>query len=225
MLEVTTNEVRVNSRAVFSVSDNADVSLVQLERLIQQVIRSRYPDQVREKIQRTGEGKAELDSFFESMGMTKDQAVALVMLKRQAMAYERAKSRLARYRLAEGLIGGWVDIEGEVIVGSFVRLPGGDVGNVMLLYRTDEGEAVADVALAGDLSVGAQLVAGLQLVQWVEPVEPLPATVEVAVEDGTIISEPNPLIVQDDAERTAAQAVVDGVSQAVIDLVEVRANA
>lgn len=51
-----------------------------------------------------------------------------------------------------------------------------------------------------------------------EAIEPLPATVDQPTYDpeGTE-TVPNPLVVQDDAERTAAQAIVDGTPQEVKD--------
>ena len=142
-------------------------------------------------------------------------------LLKQALAYERALARLARYRLADGLDGGWTETGGEVTVGAFVRLPGGDIGEVARLYQEPDVGEVAEVALSGDVVV-TELPADLVPVHWVEPVDPLPATVTVTAEDGTTSEQPNPAIVKDDDERAAAQAVIDGASQAVIDLVEAR---
>ena len=56
---------------------------------------------------------------------------------------------------------------------------------------------------------------------WIQPaIEPLEATVEQDVydEEGNVTGTetvPNPLIVADDAEREAAQAVVDGTPEEV----------
>jgi len=145
-------------------------------------------------------------------------------LLKQALAYERALARLARYRLADGLSGGWSVIDIPIAVGGFVQLPGGDVGSVMSLSVDPESGDSAAVQLASE-TLATVLVADLVPVQWVEPVDPLPATVTVIAEDGSTSEQPNPAIVQDDAERVAAQAIIDGASQTVIDLVEVRANA
>ncbi len=48
-------------------------------------------------------------------------------------------------------------------------------------------------------------------------IEPLPATVESVNADGQTVVSPNPLIVADDAERDAAQDVIDATTQEVKD--------
>jgi|GEM_PF-1055559 len=152
------------------------------------------------------------------------QAAADNTLLVDVLAYEQAQRRLARYRLADGLSGGWSDTGGEVVVGAFVRMSGGDIGEVARLYQEADVGEVAEVSLTGDIAV-TELPADLVSVQWVEPIEPLQATVESVDEQGVVTAVPNPAIVHDDAERAQAQAVIGGASQAVIDLVEVRANA
>jgi len=62
-----------------------------------------------------------------------------------------------------------------------------------------------------------------------EEIKPLPATVEVTVTDpdtGKVTTKevPNPVIVKDEAERTEAQAVIDGASEEVKALVKERAG-
>jgi hypothetical protein len=48
-------------------------------------------------------------------------------------------------------------------------------------------------------------------------IDPLPATVDTINEDGQTVVRPNPLIIADDAERAAAQAVIDATPQEVKD--------
>ncbi len=58
-----------------------------------------------------------------------------------------------------------------------------------------------------------------------EPVPDVPATVPGTDADGNETLVPNPVLVIDTEERTAAQAVVDAVTQDVLDLVALRAEA
>lgn len=90
-------------------------------------------------------------------------------------------------------------------------------------YRLAEGrEAQYETQETGEYDEQGEPITEEVLVA--EAIDPLPATVEQPTYDeegnqtGTE-TVPNPLIVQDDAERAEAQAVVDGTSQAVIDFV------
>ena len=51
-------------------------------------------------------------------------------------------------------------------------------------------------------------------------IEPLPATVETINEAGQTVVSPNPAIVQDDAERAEAQAVIDATPADVVEFFE-----
>lgn len=68
--------------------------------------------------------------------------------------------------------------------------------------------AVARLALYR-LADGRAEVVGDDGEVLVPAVEPLPATVEVIGDDGNTETVPNPVIVADDVERAAAQAVID----------------
>lgn len=81
-------------------------------------------------------------------------------------------------------------------------------------YRLAEGRA----AIIGEDAAG-------EPVELVPAIEPLPAEVEVPDHDpetgeliGTVLV-PNPMIVRDDAERAAAQAVVDAAAEKVTQFV------
>jgi len=59
-------------------------------------------------------------------------------------------------------------------------------------------------------------------VPYLPAIEPLPALVDSVDEDGKMIQIPNPAIVKDDAERAAAQAVIDATGAGALDLVAQR---
>jgi hypothetical protein len=51
-----------------------------------------------------------------------------------------------------------------------------------------------------------------------QPIPDTPSFIEVVQEDGSVAQIPNPILVQDESERVAAQAVIDSAVQSVIDL-------
>ena len=61
-----------------------------------------------------------------------------------------------------------------------------------------------------------------EAVPYIAPIEPVPVTIEVTNEDGVVQTVPNPIVVKDEAERSAAQEVIVNVTQAALDLYELR---
>lgn len=116
-------------------------------------------------------------------------AAASKLFNQQLAAYKQAVSRLEQYRLADG--------------------------RPELIESQPTGEQVFDEATGEMVDVMADVVVQTAI----EPLEP---TVEQTVysDEGdaepTIEVVPNPLIVADDAERDAAQDVIDSTPQAVI---------
>lgn len=116
------------------------------------------------------------------------------LFTKQKRDYAEAVARLAQYRLADGRD----DVYEDVIVGQRVVV---DEEGAPLLDENDN--------LQYEDIVESTLIAFA--------VEALPATVTETDVEGNTTEVPNPAIVQDDAERAEAQAVVDATPQAVID--------
>lgn len=85
-------------------------------------------------------------------------------------------------------------------------------------YRLADGKPAEVIYGEPDPLTGEQAIVG-----EVPAIEPLPALVDEVGQDGTITQVPNPLIVADDAERAAAQGIVDAATTAVLDLAGRRA--
>ena len=163
---------------------------VQLERRSQKYIRRSWPDQKREKSIRLGDGQ--FDAFMTDFSANHDTNKANNTFNWQLEQYRKATKRLAQYVLADG--------RPELTE----MQPTGEQ-----VFNEDTGE-MEDV---------------LHEVVVQTAVEPLPATVDVLVYDEddpdaapTTQTVPNPRIVQDEEERAAAQAVVDGTPDDVVAL-------
>lgn len=95
-------------------------------------------------------------------------------------------------------------------------------------YRLADGQAeVTEQQETGEYDAQGQPI--MESVVVSPAVDPLPAQIEEVTydDDGQVSGvemAPNPLIVADDAERAAAQAVVDATPQAVRDFVEAEAG-
>ena len=118
---------------------------------------------------------------------------------KQLREYAAAVERLSHYALAEGR-----PALTEEVTAFWPLFLDGDVE----VYDQDTGDRV--------------LVEETRTVEVSPAIAPLPATIETTetnIETGETTTSvvPNPAIVQDEAERTAAQEVVDSTPQAVID--------
>ncbi|WP_334193553.1 hypothetical protein, partial [Pararhodobacter sp.] len=84
-------------------------------------------------------------------------------------------------------------------------------------YRLAEGRAeIVEEHAIGEFDAEGQPVT--ETIVLAPAVPPLPAEIEVTNPDGSgVETVPNPAILADDAERAAAQAVIDATPQAVID--------
>ena len=117
------------------------------------------------------------------------------LFNHQLVAYRAAQARLASYRLADG------------------RPEATEVQQAI----DEQGQPVFDKGI-GEPVMEAVVVQAV--------VEPLPAEIEQSVYDETTgeqtgtIMVPNPAVVQDDAERAAAQAVIDSTPVDVIAFAE-----
>jgi hypothetical protein len=117
------------------------------------------------------------------------------LFNHQLVAYRAAQARLARYRLADG--------RPEVTAEQHAIDEQGQP-----VFDEETGESVMEAVV----------------VQAV--VDPLPAEIEQTVYEETTgeqtgaIMVPNPAVVRDDAERAAAQAVIDGTPTEVIAFAE-----
>ena len=163
---------------------------VQLERRAQKYIRRSWPDQRREKSIRLGDGQ--FDAFMTDFSANHDINRENNTFNWQLQEYRKATARLDQYVLADG--------RPELTE----MQPTGEQ-----VFNEDTGE-MEDV---------------LHEVVVQTAVEPLPATVDVLVHDvddpdaaPTTQTVPNPRIVQDEEERAAAQAVVDGTPDDVVAL-------
>lgn len=147
---------------------------------------------------------ARLQAVVQALGHVSYQAFALGweadnlingehnLFNHQLAAYRAAQARLARYRLADGRPE--VTEEQQAI---------DELGHPM--FDKENGEPVMEIVVVQ------------------AAIEPLPAEVEQPVYDEEIGEQtgtemvPNPAVVQDDAERAVALAVVDGTPQEVAD--------
>ena len=101
-VQITDTQVLVNGKVMLDMLDNKVTSSNQLERIAQQFINARYPEQVREKIIRTGEGKAELDAYLKSIGQFKALVQAKLNEKVAAIQYEKYVSEWDTLKAQEG---------------------------------------------------------------------------------------------------------------------------
>jgi hypothetical protein len=161
----------------------------QLEQRAQRYIARDWPDQRREKSIRLGDGQ--FDAFMSTFSANHDTTRANNVFNWQLQEYRKATARLDQYVLADG--------RPELTE----MQPTGEQG-----YNEDTGE-MEDV---------------LHEVVVQTAVDPLPATVDVLIYDENdpdadpqTQTVPNPEIVQDEEDRAAAQAVIDGTPQTVKD--------
>lgn len=175
---------------IFVAKGDQYLTPVQLERRAQKYIRRSWSDQRREKSIRLGDGQ--FDAFMTDFSANHDTNKANNTFNWQLEQYRKATKRLAQYVLADG--------RPELTE----MQPTGEQ-----VYNEETGE-MEDV---------------LHEVVVQTAVEPLPATVDVLVYDEndpdaapTTQTVPNPRIVQDEEERAAAQAVVDGTPDDVVAL-------
>lgn len=169
---------------------DAPLTPVQLEKRAQTYIRRSWPEQAREKSIRTADGA--FDAFMATFSADHDENIANNTFNWQLAEYRKATARLEKYRLAEG--------RPEV---------------------TEMQEAFDENGLpVYDELTGEHVMAEVVVQSAIEPLE---ATIEVAVYDELTGEQtgtetvPNPAIVEDDAERAAAQAVIDATPQEVKD--------
>ena len=155
---------------------------VQLERRAQKYIARDWPSQHREKSIRLGDGQ--FDAFMATFSTNHDTNKANNTFNWQLEQYRKATARLDRYVLADG--------RPELTE----MQPTGEQ-----VYNDQTGE-MEDV---------------MHEVVVQTAIDPLPPTVDVLVYDEndpdaepTTQTVPNPEIVQDEEERAAAQAVIDG---------------
>ena len=117
------------------------------------------------------------------------------LFDKQLREYSEAVSRLAQYRLADGV----EEVREDVVMGQEPVL---DENGVQLFDEETGAPMFQDIT---------------ENVITVNAIEPLPATVQVIDLEGNVTDVPNPAIVQDDAERAKAQEIVDATPQEVID--------
>jgi len=123
------------------------------------------------------------------------------LFDKQTREYDEAVKRLAQYRLADGR---------EEVTEERTE-------NTQEYQKDDNGNIVNDV------DGNPMYITNTYTVTIQTAIDPLPATVEQFVPDendpmsGSMQEAPNPVIVKDDEERAAAQAVVDATPQEVID--------
>lgn len=129
----------------------------------------------------------DLNAYMDTVAADTDVNRANNLFNTQLEAFKAATARLAQYELSKG--------------------------RPELTQSLPTGEKVFDEATGEMVDVMADVVT--------PAVEPLPATVEVTeyAEDGSSVTKEirNPTIVQDEAERAAAQDVVDNTPQEVKD--------
>jgi len=112
------------------------------------------------------------------------------LFEQQVEAYKTASARLEQYQLSVGV----PESSGTIVTGEAWNEEAGEMQDVTETFV-------------------------------IPAIEPLEATVEVTTYDfetdtSTTETVPNPLIVKDDAERTAAQDIINNTPQAVIDHVD-----
>ena len=117
------------------------------------------------------------------------------LFNHQLVAYRAVQARLARYRLADGRPEVTEELQAIGAQGQSV-------------FDEDTGEPLMEAVVVQ------------------AAVDPLPAEIEQTVYDETTGEQtgmamvPNPEVIRDDAERTAARAVIDGTPTAVIAFAE-----
>ena len=117
------------------------------------------------------------------------------LFEKQTRDYKEATARLAQYRLADGR----EEVREDVVVGQ-------------------EAVTNEDGAPTYDEETGLPIFQDVtENVVTLTAIDPLPATITQVDMDGNETEVPNPVIVADDAERAAAQAIVDATPQEVID--------
>lgn len=133
-----------------------------------------------------------VQSLTEEVVITNAESRADMVLLKGVMDYEKSLTRLKSYKLSEGK-------PAVPAVPEVQAVPAHFDGNVWV----DE-------------------VAFVPAVPAVPAIEPLPATVLAKDVNGIDSMVPNPAIVKDDAERAAAQQIVDNVSANVLALFNLR---
>ena len=117
------------------------------------------------------------------------------LFEKQTRDYKEATARLAQYRLADGR----EEVTAERVTETQQRV---DADGIPVL--NEEDEFIYDV-------VETETYVALPAI------DPLPTTITEVDIDGNETEVPNPVIVADDADRAAAQAIVDATPQEVID--------
>lgn len=145
---------------------------------------------------------AEFQTAAEAARAEGEAARADNALLSAAIAYERATVRLQRYRLADG--------RPERLEG-YHAAEEADATHA----RLNDG-TIEPLPYTGDGTVSEYVI----WLPYREGIDPLPLEIEQVQEDGSIAMVPNPPVVQDDAERATAQAVIDNTTDAaVLDLI------
>ena len=174
---------------LFVTKGDAPLTPVQLEKRAQKYIRRSWPDQAREKSIRLSDGA--FDAFMSAFSADNDVNIANNTFNWQLQQYGTAVARLARYIVADG--------RAEVI------------------ESQPTGEQVWDEDAMEMVDVMADVIT-------VTAIDPVEATVTRTVYSDNMDAEPteetieNPLITADVSERAAAQAVVDGTPQEVVEV-------
>jgi len=175
---------------VFINKGDAPFTEAQLFNRTQAYISRDWPSWERERSIRLNDGQ--FNTYMDQVVADTDINRANNLFNEQIVAYNAAVARLAQYRLADGRDA----IMGEQPVFDENGFPVFD----------ENGDQVTET------------------VEVSPAIDPLPATIDVPVYDeageqtGTETI-PNPEIVEDDAQRAAAQAVVDATPQEVVDFV------
>jgi hypothetical protein len=182
---------------IFINQGDAPMTEAQLNKRTQKYINRDFPEWKRERSIRNNDG--EFNTYMTQVSLDTDTNRANNTFNQQLQDYTTAVARLAKYQVALGReeVTEMQDTEEQ------------QVDDEGLPIYTEEGEPVY---------VQQEVVVQTAI----EPVEP---TVEVTVYSEDMDAEPtvetieNPLITQDNAERQAAQAVVDATPQEVKDAV------
>jgi hypothetical protein len=172
---------------IFINQGNAPMTEAQLNKRTQKYIDRDFPEWKRERSIRNDDG--EFNTYMTQVSLDTDTNRANNTFNQQLADYTKAVARLAQYQVALGR----PELTAEVVVDQQFNEETGEIEDVTETQVTQTA---------------------------IEPVEP---TVEQTVYGDDPEAEPtvetieNPLITQDNAERAAAQAVVDATPQEVKD--------
>jgi hypothetical protein len=175
---------------IFVTKGDAPLSAAQLDKRTQAYINRDWPLWQRERSIRNNDG--EFNAYMSTVAANTDSNRDNNIFNQQLLDYRIAVARLAQYRLADGR----PELTEEVEAYD---------ENGMPLFDEETGEPVMETVVVQTA------------------IDPLDATVEQPVYDELTGEQtgtetvPNPLIVSDDAERAAAQAIVDATPQEVKD--------